>query len=394
MVHMNKYSRVLRLVPHFKENGWNVVFLTEERDEEFEPFPDYMEGSEVVRVRATPVNEKVFPAFFRFRKRFFVPEFRFDWVRKGLSKGKTLIKKGNIDLIYATTHYTNFVIAHLLSDKTGVPWVGDYADPWTGNVTLYEPPSKRVEEFDKNLEGRISSTASSLITVTERQKEYLIGELGLDQKKMRALPISYSHLDMERARDVALPEGKLVLLHLGVFYDQYSLNFFEALKNVISEHPNMADDIRVILVGPILGDKEQRIIDMGLGDVIAMTGRVPFYDAMGYLKKADVDLMLTGGEDTKELMTTKLIEYMGSGKPVLAVLPPGSSADEIVQRTGIGVSIPTDDLQGIEDAILDFYQVFKGKGRVTFDVDRSAVEEFDSRTVAEKMAEEFERVLS
>ncbi len=391
MVHLNKNSRVLRLIPYLRENGWDVIFLTEERDEEFEAFHDYVEGCEVVRVSRTPVDPNVFPAFFRFRKHLFIPEFRFDWVAKGFRQGLRICRERKVDLIYATTPFGNFVTAHLLSRRTGIPWAADYADPWTDNATFYHPPNRRVEGFDKRLEARVTGSASVVFTITEEHVEYLRDDLGIDGRGIVLLPIAFSPYDMERARNVEVPEDKLVLIHLGTFYEIYPLTFLEGLEKVVERHPEAARDLLVLFVGPVLGDREEVIGRMALGDTVRLLGHMPFYTALGYLQRSDVGLLLAGDESTKYLMGTKLVEYLGAGKPVLGVLARDSELARLVRETRAGRVVDTHDRDGIVRAVVDLHEEWKGTGTVGSDADPEAVKGFDAAEVARRMTEEFER---
>ena len=88
-------------------------------------------------------------------------------------------------------------------------------------------------------------------------------------------------------------------------------------------------------------------------------GIVPHSKALREMASADVNVVilpnLPGSENDT---TTKLYECLGSGRAVLAVIPPDGAAAEVLRgHDGVWMSDP-DDIEGITRAITDMYRLW------------------------------------
>jgi glycosyltransferase involved in cell wall biosynthesis len=103
----------------------------------------------------------------------------------------------------------------------------------------------------------------------------------------------------------------------------------------------------------------------GLERAVRRLGVLPYRTALGHLASSAVLLLITDeGVWGRRLLASKLMEYLACGRPVLALTPPGATAD-LVQRTNAGVVVAPNDVNGVRDAILSLYTDWKG-GRLMF----------------------------
>lgn len=392
IIQMGRDMRLLRYMKFLKEFGWKATYLNAGGGTALESFDDYLKDVEVIRVSANPLPKDALPAFFKLRKHLFIPEFNYFWIVKAFRMARDLLERRRYDLIFTSTPYSNIVVGYYLKQRYGLPWVVDYTDPWTNNFVYYKPPNRLVEAYDKHLEHKFTSPADFVLAVNEFQTDYLVGSIGIDRKKVDDIPLGYVNEDFRRARKVNEKKEKMVFLHLGVFYNEYSLNFFKVLRTCMKESPEMKKDIEVLFLGNVLEPKKQELIGLGMGDTIRFFGHVPFYSAMGWIQYSDVNIILTGDEKTKPLMTTKITEYLRAGKMILAVVPKGSFLDGILLRTKSGAVVEPHDLKGIKKLVLELYKEYKEHGTVHVHPDGAEVAKFDARHITGNLVKIFDRL--
>jgi glycosyltransferase involved in cell wall biosynthesis len=88
----------------------------------------------------------------------------------------------------------------------------------------------------------------------------------------------------------------------------------------------------------------------------------------------------------------KTYEYLGSGRPILSMGPPGDMRN-FVQATGSGFAIAGDDVEGAAAALMKFHGA-KAAGHSLLEQDRGAVARFERRELSERLAKELDDVLA
>ena len=86
----------------------------------------------------------------------------------------------------------------------------------------------------------------------------------------------------------------------------------------------------------------------------------------------------------------KTYEYLGSGRPILAMGPAGDMR-KFVQETNSGFAIAGDDVAGAADALTKFYEA-KKSGQRLFEQDRAAIQKFERRELTARLAEELNKL--
>jgi len=82
----------------------------------------------------------------------------------------------------------------------------------------------------------------------------------------------------------------------------------------------------------------------------------------------------------------KTYEYLGSGRPILAMGPPGDMRN-FVQNTNSGFAIEGDDVAGAAEALTKLFEA-KCAGKKLFVQDRVAIAKFERKELTARLAEE------
>ncbi|MCW2748913.1 MAG: glycosyltransferase [Aeromicrobium sp.] len=181
----------------------------------------------------------------------------------------------------------------------------------------------RQYAFAYHLETLAANEADRVIAITEALRNTLV-ERGVDPGKILVVP---NGVNTERFgpldRDEALAkqyglEGKLVIGYVGSlnWYEGHDL-LFEAVRRLRPRHP----DMRVLIVGG--GQEYEHLLELrselGLDDIIVMTGRLPFEQVEAHYSLIDIaPITRSSSPVTESTSPLKPFEAMAMGKTVIS----------------------------------------------------------------------------
>ena len=98
------------------------------------------------------------------------------------------------------------------------------------------------------------------------------------------------------------------------------------------------------------------------------------------MSKSQVLLLpLNNAPNVKGILTGKMFEYIALQRPILALGPTDADFAEILRETNSGISLNFDDLQGIKNALQNYFQLFK-KNKLM--VESGAYEKYSRKNLA------------
>jgi len=117
--------------------------------------------------------------------------------------------------------------------------------------------------------------------------------------------------------------------------------FLEALHDWFARRPEARRRVRARFAGPYETGYEDRAIALGLKGIVDFLGPRPHAETLALQRRAEV-LLLWKPRNYPTMVPGKLYEYLDSGRPILAVLPPGDEAGALVARAGGELVTPGD----------------------------------------------------
>jgi glycosyltransferase involved in cell wall biosynthesis len=335
-----------------------------------------------------------------------IPDGKVTWIPFAAIKAYWIIKREGIRYVYATGKpFSSFVLGCILKRLTGVRLLIDYRDPWTQNLNYFRR-SPIHTWLEKKMEGYIVRHSDAVIANTKVNEGELVREFGKGQERGKFITI-YNGFD---AADFSTGSGgkyeKFTITYAGAFYysvgsdfsksagdrvmETYSpFYFFEALKNLFAERPDIKQNIQICFMG-VLGHGYDPIIrEMGLDGVVKRLGYIDYGEHVAVLKKSHVMLLvLSRGEISRGWVPSKFFQYLGSGNPILALAPEGEVI-EIMRRSRAGVFVPPDDVEGAARAIAELYDCYE-RGEA-FQRNESEVGKFERRHLTSLLAGTLEK---
>jgi glycosyltransferase involved in cell wall biosynthesis len=240
--------------------------------------------------------------------------------------------------------------------------------------------SKKSIKKHQRLEREVLNTANSIVVVGETMK---MDFKKLTDHRIEVIHNGYDHKDYENLNP--LQDEKFSIGYTGMFFrDQNPPELWEALKELIEEIPGFKDDLQLKFTGKIDAAVLAGIRDAGLSDYLLHTDYVS-HDRIPFLQSSMQILLLCINrvDNASYILTGKVFEYLAAKRPVLAICPPNSDIEKIINTTGSGTAIPFHQKVALKEALSNYYHQFKTESLV---VNSSGFEEYSRQNLTNKLA--------
>lgn len=258
------------------------------------------------------------------------PDGQWGWHAPAVAEGRRRLTTWRPDVIYASSApVTSLRIARQLADEFRLPWVAEFRDLWVGNHALAPPAWRRW--IDAAWEGRLLRTAAGLVTVAEplatRLRARYPQPVAVIPNGCDPAPAAFSPR--------AASSGPLRIVYTGSVYApwQDAGPLFDAL----AARSHAAAAVRVEFYGRNLGAIESEVRRRNLAGLVSVQPAVSHAAALQLQRDADLLLALLWNDpDEPGVVPVKLFEYLGAGRPVLAVGRGADLAEALIQERRAG----------------------------------------------------------
>jgi hypothetical protein len=334
-----------------------------------------------------------------------VPDTFTGWIPPAVAAGRRLARQSGVTCLFSSgpawsSHLAGLALARL----TGLPWVVHFRDPWSQGAHASGAP-EWADRMNARLERAVVQRAGRVICVTEHHSDLLRRHYaGCDPEKFATVSNGYDGAEWEqverdhRAAGAEARDGRFVITYAGALYVGRSpLLVLEAFRRLARAGRLAPDRVRLDLV---LYDGVRHLPDgrdmMGVAHEMGLDGSLrilgPFSRDETLRHLLDSDLLLLLGHNFTIQIPGKLYEYLRSGRPILALAPPGAQT-ELLRTTGGAWIVGPDDVDGAVEAIGDAYERWTA-GRPGPKADARLVSAFDRRVLAGRFAGELDRAVS
>lgn len=310
------------------------------------------------------------------------------WVPFAAAAARRLVRERGFDAIVTTSAYESTHLVALGLGRARPPWIADFRDGWTFHPWKPELPTGAQRDLDRALERKVVRTADRVAVVERPVGEDFRARLGVDAA---FVPNGWDpELAPASGAGPAAPDGRVTLVHTGKLsggWGRHPGALLEALRRLRESAPEVAGRLRLVLAGRLDRDEEALLAASGLDDVVEHVGHVSRDEAMALQRGADALVLITAPDLVWEL-PAKVFEYIGAGRPVLA-LARGNEAARVVEETGIGWTVPPRDVGAIVAALRGVVE-----GRLAADYAPRDLDRYVYPRPAEAMAAEIERAIA
>ena len=293
----------------------------------------------------------LFKKFSRYiRGNFFIPDARVGWNKFAYAQAKKLIQQYNITKVITTgpPHSTHFV-GLKLKKEFGVKWLADFRDPWGElfyNKLLYR--TKKSIAKDAKMEMDVLTNADVVLTVGPSMQKLLQGKLKENKSKVKFI---YNGFDSDVFTSLKrIPDAShFVITHIGILSESQPVDaFVDGLKKIFEGQPQLSEKIIFRVVGnvspAILGQVRKELPQLKV-ETIAY---VPHQDALQYMMNSNLLFnSLANTENSKYLISGKLMEYLATGNPVFCLGDPQGDAAGLLSGYAHCKVFAREDITGI-----------------------------------------------
>ncbi|HEY9250898.1 MAG TPA: glycosyltransferase [Rariglobus sp.] len=380
-------QRARLAIPYLRAHGWEPVVLA--------IAPEYIEGGVL-----DPLLEATYPADTRIVRVRGIPPRLTRWLGIGSlwlrcgrafrAAGEKLLREEKFDLVFfTTTQFDAFTLGPLWKRQFGLPYVLDYQDPWVNDYygrTRTKPPGGMLKFACAQWRARRQEPgtlreASGVIAVSDAYSRTLAGRYPwFPANRVLLLPFGAAAADIATARGHT-PARPLVDFNDGCFHHIYAgrcgpdmsislTAIFRAFKRFRERQPEKASRIRFHFIGtdyapPPLGREWAMPIARGEGVGEYVTEhcyRVPYFDALHYLVKADA--LLAVGSNDPTYSASKIFPYILAERPMLVVFNRHSPVLAFAKQADCGERFSFDSADEIDDIAEQIARVWFEGGRM------------------------------
>ncbi|MGA1380178.1 MAG: glycosyltransferase [Schleiferiaceae bacterium] len=283
------------------------------------------------------------------RGNFFLPDPRRGWNRYAVAEALHQHAQKPYDLVVTSgpPHSTHLI--GLALQRHGLRWWADFRDPWT-EIYYYRmfSPSAWARRRDAAMELAVLQRSERVLAVSDDLKRLLAAKLGGDATRFAVLPNGYDPADFDAHAPV--PRNAVrTLAYTGTLTLDYPLDaLYAALRAYCTAHGTL----HLVFAGRPATEAVQALTRLQgeLPLTVDFKGYLPHTESVALLQSADALLLLIPDlPNNRGILTGKLFEYLGSGRPVWGFGPVDGDANAILKQTQAGALY--EDAQAAAEAL-------------------------------------------
>jgi glycosyltransferase involved in cell wall biosynthesis len=317
------------------------------------------------------------------------------WALTALPKTLSIVRKEKVDCLYTSTPPHSAHLIGLWAKKfTGRPFVADFRAPWTQNEYFDDvktlPWQKRLEE---RMELAVQKSAEIVISNSTWEGDGYRRKYGSLVGGDKFYPILNGYDPDDFDPTGAIEYDKFTIVYIGSLYKRRSPELFlEGLRKFLDANPEARGRTKALFIGPGDGVLRAYASQYGVNNHIESIEFLPQHEAYKYLYGAHVLLMILGFDSRgKGVIPAKIFEYLPTGRPVLALIPEGETA-EMMRKYNAGTIITSPDVDQVVRGIETSYQAYRQNPRVIPGV--KVIEEYTRRHQTGQLAELLDRAVA
>jgi glycosyltransferase involved in cell wall biosynthesis len=319
----------------------------------------------------------------------FFPDSKVGWMPFALMKALHLCRKEKFDLIFSSSPPPSLhLTGRLLKLITGIPWIADFRDPWTGYQQEIFPTPFHLF-LKETVQRSIISGADRVIVANPAIKSDF--ETRYPQtEKIRLVNQGYDEEDFEALRSSV--SEVFTIGYLGTFSrDCDPEPFFSAMGQWISQRTIPREKVRLIHVGLSRGIDLDRLTRVHrLQEVVKRKGYLSHRLSLKEMRGVSLLLLTTSNHPL--VFPAKIFEYLRLKKPILCIVPPNSEMANVLAEMKVGKVVSPEDKEGIKEALHRYFSDFQ-TGGLSPNLDEGELTKFERRALTLKLASLFDEVV-
>ena len=279
-----------------------------------------------------------------------LPDNHWLWGYSVASLAKKMKKKLSPKIIIAFSRpETDLLVGVKLKKIFDVPLVVHFSDPWVDNP--YKNYNFLERWVNKKLESKVMKNADLIFFTNKDQKNLVMQKYPENiQKKSKTIPHCYD----EALYDCSMNNNteRFVIRHIGNLYGQRSpAPFFKALSSMVEEYPELKNKIIVEFFGQVGKETVKAISLYSLEQIVHIRQSVLYKKSLELMSDADLLLTIDAESEHNLFFPSKLADYIGAKKNILAITAAKGPTAIIVKKYG-GKVFAHNDIEEIKNFLV------------------------------------------
>jgi len=230
-------------------------------------------------------------------------------------------------ITWSPFHSVNTVMVRLKARHPNITWIAQFSDPWARNPL---EPSRLREMWNRWQEAKTIKAADYIVHTSATARKLMFRSVGPERwARSAVVPHCFDaslYPQRPRARN-----DRLTLRYIGVLFDRRSPEpFFLALAMLIKKRPELANKVVFEIVGSVQPSMLETTAARSLPDgMVQATGQVDYLQSLELMYDADLLVLIEADIQLNLFMSSKVSDYVGSGTPILGIVPEGATNDAL-----------------------------------------------------------------
>ncbi len=216
-----------------------------------------------------------------------------------------------------------------------IPWVADFRDPWIA-TTPRVAGRTFWDRFEARSERAVIQRADVILANAPHACAALQAAFPAHADRMVTLTNGFDPESFPQPAETSASDGQVTLLHAGeVYAGRDPRPLLDALAFLRSG--NTPRPVRLCFLGQVTGqscDLAEEVKRRSLEGSVFVEPQAPYADALARMASADV-LLLLDSPGRQIGVPAKLYEYLGAGRPILALAEPDGDTDWALRTSGV-----------------------------------------------------------
>lgn len=217
-------------------------------------------------------------------------------------------------------------------------WIFDYQESVTPDWRIHprrSPLNRTAFPLLVNLEKRVLHQAGCVVFTAESNREAYLREGLVGKTPTAHIPYFY---DADAFRGPAEPiADRFQIAYLGVFDWRGARNpaaFLHALARFLETTPEARPHTTFLFHGDWLPEHDRFITELRLQDVVSIRPPVPYDEYLKIIKRSPILLLVVAPEHNL-FMPSKIVDYFGVRRPILAFVPRESEMRRVLEAAAM-----------------------------------------------------------
>jgi glycosyltransferase involved in cell wall biosynthesis len=320
---------------------------------------------------------------------FFVPDLFVTWIPSALIKGIRLIREEHIPVVVTTSPPESLhIIGLLLKRFTGVKWIADFQDLWTTKKVVYRAPTRLHDAMVKRLEKTVYAQADHIVANTHGNKRFYLDLFSIPESKVTVIPNGYDRTERDLTPLPDYRDQKEFSIGYMGYFDKPGFPWKEFLRAfLLVLKATEGTKVKLNVAGYVSKDARRFIEAEGLSDHVVLYGDLPHREAFQLIRRCHILLLLMYETPySKAIVPHKLYYYLAMGRRVIAFAEEDGEVSQIIERTNVGKTFSSKNLEGATEALLGAFQEWKACGFVRSFPDMDAVAAYEYGVLTNTLA--------